>query len=430
MSEKFHRRDFLKFVSAAGIAPALQGCGAFIRPSSPTAPRVAVLGGGFGGATAARYLKLWGGDNIDVTLVERNRTHVSCPQSNLVLGGSMSINMLISGYEGLARHRIRVINDEVNAIDSERNAVRFTRNDTPLQYDHLIVSPGIDFMFEEIPGMQSAAARRIIVPAWKAGNETVDLRRQLEAMPDGGTCIISIPKQPYRCPPGPYERACQIASYFRAHKARSKLLVLDANEEIVSKKNLFLSAWRDLYPGIVDYLPNQEVREVDIGTLTVKTDFDSFRADVINVIPPQRAGNIAAAAGLITANNRWCGVDWQSMRSLVVPNIHVLGDATLSAPAMPKSASMANCHAKIAAAAILASVMGEQIDQEPVITNTCYSYVSDSEAMHVNAVYRYDVVKKTFATVPGSGGLSPARSSAEKNYADAWADNIRADSFG
>ncbi len=430
MSGKFHRRDFLKFVSAAGIAPALQGCGAFIRPSSPIAPRVVVLGGGFGGATAAKYLKLWGGENIDVTLVERNQTHVSCPQSNLVLGGSMSINMLISGYEGLARHRIRVINDEVNAIDSERNAVRFTRNDTPLQYDHLIVSPGIDFMFEEIPGMQSAAARRIIVPAWKAGNETVDLRRQLEAMPDGGTCIISIPKQPYRCPPGPYERACQIASYFRAHKARSKLLVLDANEEIVSKKNLFLSAWRDLYPGIVDYLPNQEVREVDIGTLAVKTDFDSFRADVINVIPPQRAGNIAAAAGLITANNRWCGVDWQSMRSLVVPNIHVLGDATLSAPAMPKSASMANCHAKIAAAAILASVMGEQIDQEPVITNTCYSYVSDSEAMHVNAVYRYDVVKKTFSTVPGSGGLSPARSSAEKNYADAWADNIRADSFG
>lgn len=430
MSGKFHRRDFLKFVSAAGIAPALQGCGAFIRPSSPIAPRVVVLGGGFGGATAAKYLKLWGGENIDVTLVERNQTHVSCPQSNLVLGGSMSINMLISGYEGLARHRIRVINDEVNAIDSERNAVRFTRNDTPLQYDHLIVSPGIDFMFEEIPGMQSAAARRIIVPAWKAGNETVDLRRQLEAMPDGGTCIISIPKQPYRCPPGPYERACQIASYFRAHKARSKLLVLDANEEIVSKKNLFLSAWRDLYPGIVDYLPNQEVREVDIGTLAVKTDFDSFRADVINVIPPQRAGNIVAAAGLITANNRWCGVDWQSMRSLVVPNIHVLGDATLSAPAMPKSASMANCHAKIAAAAILASVMGEQIDQEPVITNTCYSYVSDSEAMHVNAVYRYDVVKKTFSTVPGSGGLSPARSSAEKNYADAWADNIRADSFG
>jgi NADH dehydrogenase FAD-containing subunit len=430
MSGKFHRRDFLKFAAAGGIAPVLQGCGAFTRSSSSTSARVVVLGGGFGGATAARHLKLWGGDSIDVTLVERNRTHVSCPQSNLVLGGSMSINKLTSGYEGLARNGIRVINDEVNAIDGERNAVRFTRNDKPLQYDHLIVSPGIDFMFEEIQGMQSAAARRIIVPAWKAGNETVDLRRQLEAMPDGGTCIISIPKQPYRCPPGPYERACQIASYFRAHKARSKLLVLDANEEIVSKKNLFLSAWKDLYPGIVDYLPNQEVCEVDIGTLAVKTDFDSFRADVINVIPPQRAGNIAAAAGLITANNRWCGVDWQSMRSIVVPNIHVLGDATLSAPAMPKSASMANCHAKIAVAAILASVMGEQIDQEPVITNTCYSYVSDSEAMHVNAVYRYDTAKKTFATVPGSGGLSSGRSSAEKNYADAWADNIRADSFG
>ena len=430
MTGKLRRRDILKFLPAGAVASVLQGCGSFGKSDSRSAARAVVIGGGFGGATAARYLKLWGGNSIDVTLIERFHAHVSCPQSNLVLAGSATINSLTSGYEGLARLGVHVVNDEALAIDIDRNSVRAARSNTPIHYDHLIVSPGIDFAFEEIQGMQDAAARRIILPAWKAGTETVDLRRQLEAMPDGGTCIISIPKQPYRCPPGPYERACQIANYFRTHKGRSKVLVLDANEEIVSKKAPFLSAWKELYPGIIDYQPNQEIREVDAAGLAVKTDFDSFRADVINVIPPQRAGNIAAAAGLITANNRWCGVDWQSMRSIVVPNIYVLGDATLSAPAMPKSASMANSHAKIAAAAILATVMGEPIDQEPVITNTCYSYVSDSEAMHVNAVFRYDAARKTFATVPGSGGLSSGRSPVEKNYADAWAANIRADSFG
>lgn len=430
MSSRFGRRDFLKFVQAGAAAWALQGCGTFPGSGSRFTPKVVIIGGGFGGATAARYLRLWGGNSVDVTLIEKNRIHASCPQSNLVLGGSKSISELTNGYAELAKHGIQLVHDEANAIDVERQSVRVARGSHPIPYDHLIVSPGIEFMLEDIQGMREAMAQRIILPAWTAGSETVDLRRQLEAMTDGGTCIVSIPRQPYRCPPGPYERACQIASYFRAYKARSKVLVLDANEEIVSKKNLFQAAWKDLYPGMIDYLPNQEVREVDARTLTARTDFDAYRADVINVIPPQRAGNIASLAGLITANNRWCGINWQSMRSIVVPNIHVLGDATLSAPAMPKSASMANSHAKIAAAAILSSIMGESIDPEPVITNTCYSYVSGSDAMHVNAVYRYDAARKTFATVPGSGGLSTSRSSQEKNYADAWADNIRADSFG
>jgi sulfide dehydrogenase [flavocytochrome c] flavoprotein subunit len=425
----FNRRDFLGLLPASAALLALPGCGSTERRDSSPAPRVVVIGGGFGGATAARYLKLWGGNTVDVTVIERNPTHISCPQSNLVLGGVIQVEALISEYGALARHNIRIIKDEALAIDADRNVVRIAGSNAPVPYDHLVVSPGVDFMYEEIPGLLAADARQIILGAWKAGSETLALKRQLEAMPDGGTCLISIPRQPYRCPPGPYERTCQLAHYFKTRKPRAKLLVLDANEDIVSKKNLFLTAWRDLYPGMIEYQSNQEVRDIDIRDLAVKTDFDSFRADVVNVIPPQRAGSIAASAGLVTANNRWCGVDWQSMRSLVVNNIHVLGDATLSAPAMPKSASMANSHAKIAAAAILASVTGETVDPEPVITNTCYSYVSDSEAMHVNSVYRYDAARKTFATVPGSGGLSSSRSSVEKIYADAWAKNIREDSF-
>ena len=426
----FTRRDFLGLLPASAALLALPGCGSTVRRESLKASRVVVVGGGFGGATAARYLKIWGGASVDVTVIERNPSHISCPQSNLVLGGSVQIDALTSQYAALAKHDIRIIQDEATAIDVDRNVVRIMSGNASVPYDHLVVSPGVDFIYEDIPGLLAMDARQLFLGAWKAGGETLDLKKQLEGMPDGGTCIISIPRQPYRCPPGPYERTCQIAHYFKTRKPRSKLLVLDANEEIVSKKNLFQTAWRDLYPGMIEYQPNQEVRDVDVRDRSVKTDFDSFRADVINVSPPQRAGSIVSSAGLITANNRWCGVDWQSMRSLVVNNIHVLGDATLSAPAMPKSASMANSHAKIAAAAILASVNRETIDPEPVITNTCYSYVSDAEAMHVNTVYRYDTARKTFATVPGSGGLSSSRSSAEKLYADAWANNIREDSFG
>ncbi|MBX6393307.1 MAG: FCSD flavin-binding domain-containing protein, partial [Burkholderiales bacterium] len=228
-------------------------------------------------------------------------------------------------------------------------------------------------------------------------------------------------------PPGPYERICQVANYFKQAKPRSKVLVLDANEDIVSKKGLFLAAWKELYPGLIEYIPSQEAKDVDVATRTVKTEFDSFKGDVLNVLPPMRAGSIAVSAGLITANNRWCGVDWRTMESVAVPNIHVLGDATLSAPAMPKSGSMANNHAKIAASAIVALLTGRQPNPTPIIGNTCYSYVSDREAMHVNSVHRYDPEKKTLVTVPGSGGVSSQRSELEKAYADAWARNIWAD---
>jgi sulfide dehydrogenase [flavocytochrome c] flavoprotein subunit len=252
----------------------------------------------------------------------------------------------------------------------------------------------------------------------------------LEAMHDGGTYILSIPKAPYRCPPGPYERACQVASYFKQAKPKSKVLILDGNEDIVSKKGLFLKAWGDRYKGMIEYHNNQEAKDIDLHAMTVKTDFDSFKGDVVNVIPPQKAADIASKAGIVNANNRWCSVDWLSMQSTANPDIHVLGDATLSAPLMPKSGSMANQHAKVCAAGVVALMTGQTVSQSPVMINTCYSFVSDKEAVHVASVHSYDAKDKTLKTVAGSGGLSTAASEIEGVYGWAWAQNIWADMLG
>jgi sulfite dehydrogenase len=427
VTKPFDRRDFIKLMGA-GTALGLAGCAT--EPAAPPKPvgRVIVIGGGYGGATAARYIRMWSERRIEVFLIERNTQFVSCPLSNLVLGGSRTIESLTMGYDGLRAMGVQVLRDEVTGINVERKRVQLKRIED-LPYDRLVVAPGIDFMYDQIPGL-NAEAQKTILHAWKAGPETVALRKQLEAMRDGGVYVLSIPKAPYRCPPGPYERACQVASYFKQAKPKSKVLILDGNEDIVSKKGLFLAAWNDLYKGIIEYRPNQEAKDVDLRGMTVKTEFDSFKGDVINVVPPMRAGLIAAQAKLITANNRWCGVNWQTTESVAVPGIHVIGDATLSAPAMPKSGSMANNQAKIAASAIVAMMTGKVINPEPIINNTCYSYVSDTEAMHVTSVHRWDAAQKTLATVPGSGGVSTQRSQLEKQYADGWAKSIWADSLG
>ena len=427
MNIPFNRRDFLKVVGAGAAGAALSSCASAPEVTKPVA-RVIVIGGGFGGATAARYLRAWGGGAIEVYLIERNTQFVSCPLSNLVLGGSRRIEDLTFGYGKLRDQGIVVLHDEVKAVDPGKKKISLTKI-ADLGYDRLVVSPGIDFMHDQIAGY-NAEAQKTVLHAWKAGPETVALRRQLEAMKDGGVVLLSIPKAPYRCPPGPYERISQIASYLKRAKPRSKILVLDGNEDIVSKKGLFLAAWNDMYKGLIEYKPNHEVKEVEAKASSVKTDFDTFKGDVLNVIPPQRAGNIAAQARLITTNNRWCDVDWLTMESKAVPGIHVLGDATLSASAMPKSGSMANNHGKLAAAAIVAHLTGQPINPQPVIANTCYSYVSDKEAMHVASVHRYDADKKTILPVAGAGGVSAQRSELEKGYADAWARNIWADALG
>lgn len=425
------RRDFMKLagvaVAGVGLPRLLGGCATTAESEQPVG-RVVVVGGGYGGATAAKYIRMWSERRIDVVLVERNADFVSCPLSNLVLGGSRTIESLTLSRDKLRNHGVRLVRGEVTVIDVEKKRVRLQGGDL-LPYDRVVVAPGIDFLYDQIPGLDNEQARKMVLHAWKAGPQTVALRKQLEAMPDGGTYLLSIPKAPFRCPPGPYERACQVAFYFKQAKPKSRVLVLDANPDLVSKKGLFLAAWHELYPGIVDYQPNQEAKDVDVRTLTVHTEFDSFRGNVLNVVPPHRAGNIAAATGLITANDLWCGVDWRTMESLAVAGVHVLGDATLAAQAMPKSASMANNHAKVAASAIVAVLTGQPINPLPVIGNTCYSYMSATEAAHVNGVYRYDAEQKTLLPVDGAGGLSAKRNAQEKAYADDWAINIWADSL-
>ena len=416
------RRDFLLSSGAAAAASLLPGCAA---SSAKSIGRVVVIGAGYGGATAARYLRMWSGGSIEVVLVEREAEFVSCPVSNLVIGGTKRLADITRTYTGLLDRGIRMVRDEATRIDVERKRVLLGRGDD-LAYDRLVVSPAVDLMFGEIEGYD-ADARMTALTAWKAGAETVALRRQLEAMPDGGVFIIAVPRAPFRCPPGPYERACQAAFYFKRAKPRSKVLVLDANEDLVSKPGLFRAAWNDLYKGLIEYRNNTDVRSIDAFAKVVKTDFDTIKGDVLNVLPPMRAAAIARDAGLTTGGTHWCGVDWLTMESLAHKAIHVLGDATLSAPAMPKSGHMANNQAKLAAAAIIELMNGRQPNPQPVIANTCYSYVSDQEVIHVASVHRYDPAQKTMVVVPGTSGVSPARSELEATYANAWAQNVWAD---
>ncbi len=418
------RRRLLQAGAAFGTL-ALAGC-ASTAPSGPSIGRVVVVGGGFGGATAARYLRLWGG-NVDVTLVERNTSFISCPISNLVVGGYKEMADITRGYDTLKALGVKVVQGEVSAIDAAAKKVRLAGGGE-LPYDRLIVSPGIDFMNEQVGGLAAAIDAGSVVHAWKAGPQTVALRQQLTAMRDGGVYAISIPKVPYRCPPGPYERACLVASYLKQAKPRSKVLVLDANAEIQSKKALFERAFAQHYKDILEYRPNAELKEVAGGV--AKLEFEDVKADVLNVVPPQRAADLAKNAGLITINNRWVGVNWLTMEATAAPGIHVLGDATFPAPLMPKSGHMANQHAKVAAAAVIQLLKGEPVNATPVVMNTCYSFVTAKDVIHVASVHQYDAAEKIFKTVPGSGGVSAGANQVEGRYALSWADNIWADALG
>ncbi|HSW04587.1 NAD(P)/FAD-dependent oxidoreductase [Aquabacterium sp.] len=414
------RRRLLSAGAAWG-GLALAGCAS--TASGPSLGRVVVVGGGFGGSTAARYLRLWGG-NIDVTLVERNAEFVSCPISNLVIGGHRQMADITRGYDGLKALGVKLLRGEVTAIDAGAKKLRLA-DGSELAYDRLVLSPGIDFMNDQVDGLAAALDSGRFVHGWKAGPQTVALRKQLTDMPDGGVFAISIPKAPYRCPPGPYERACMVASYLKVAKPRSKLLVFDANPEVQSKKALFERAFAQHYAGLLEYRPNAELKAVSGGV--AKLEFEDVKADVLNIIPPQRAADLARSAGLLNINNRWAGVNWLSMESTAVPGIHVLGDAIFPAAMMPKSGHMANQHAKVAAAAVIQLLKGEAVNPTPVMMNTCYSFVTATDVIHVASVHQYDAADKTFKTVPGSGGVSAAASQLEGRYALSWAENIWSD---
>lgn len=423
----FKRRSFLQSSAALGLL-GLAGCAT---TSVPSRAKVVVIGGGYGGATAAKYVRLLSDNKIDVVLIEPQDAFISCPISNLVLSGGKQIADITTPYSGLSRnHGITVVKDYASAIDTVKKTVTLAGGAT-IAYDKLVVSPGVELMFGSVEGLKDANASGQVLQAWKAGAETLALRRQLEAMPDGGVYAITIPEAPYRCPPGPYERASVIAGYFKAAKPRSKVLILDANPDVTSKGPLFKKVWAEQYKGIIEYRGQHKATAVDAKAGVIKFDVqDDVKANVLNVLPAMRAGTIAVQTGLNNqANNRWCGVNYLTFESTAAKDVHVLGDSIQVAPAMPKSGHMANNHGKVAAAAIVAQLSGWDVNPAPMLTNTCYSFVDNKNVIHVASVHEYVVAEKTFKAVAGSGGVSTGPTELEGVYALNWASNIWADSL-
>lgn len=426
------RRSFIKLVGTASGA-ALAGCAGTQAPSVAAgsaadlmpmgrARRVVVVGGGYGGTIAAKYIRM-ADPSVEVVLVERGDHHVSCPFSNLYIGGIIKdLSSLTIRYDKLVgNHGIKFVQAEVTGIDPAAHAIQTSMG--RIGYTRLILSPGIDFRLEDMAGYD-AAAMDLIPHAWKAGPQTTLLRKQLESMKDGGTVVMSAPLAPYRCPPGPYERANMIAFYLKRYKPRSKLILLDANPDVTSKGALFKKGWKDNYAGIFEYRGARKVTEVDVKGMAVVVDgVESIKGDVINLIPPQRAGQVAVAAGLVGEDRNWCVVNPTTFESAKHRDIHVIGDAC-NAGAMPKSGYSANSEAKICATNVVALLNGKETIEMSGI-NTCYSYITDREAVSVAGVYR--VADGKIVAVPNSGGVSPADFSAtrpEAVYASSWLRNI------
>lgn len=425
------RRNFIKLVGGASSL-ALAGCAtqgpavssgsaAEIMPKG-SARRVVVVGGGYGGTIAAKYIRMMD-PSIEVVLVERNDHFVSCPFSNLYIGGILpDLSSLTIKYDKLiANHGIKFVQAEVTAIDPAAHTVVTSKG--TLKYDRLVISPGIDFRTEEIEGY-NAQTPEIMPHAWKAGPQTVLLRKQLEAMKDGGTVVLAVPLSPFRCPPGPYERTSMIARYLKQHKPKSKIIVVDANPDIASKGPLFKKGWDMHYKGIIDYRKASKVTAINAANKSVLIEgLDEVKGDVVNLIPPQRAANIAVQAGLVGDDKKWCPIVADTFESTKHKDIHVIGDASI-AGAMPKSGYSANSEAKVCATNIVNLMNGRPVTPLSGI-NTCYSYITDDEAISVAAVYASK--DGQIIAVPNSGGVSPADWSmvkTEATYAKSWLRNI------
>jgi NADPH-dependent 2,4-dienoyl-CoA reductase/sulfur reductase-like enzyme len=408
------RRTFLRTAGLGVALGALGACAPAVRGdfAPKTGKRVVVVGGGWGGATAAKYVRL-GDPSIEVMLLEPNKEFVSCPFSNLVLSGVRTLESMTFGYSRLRGHGVKVFHEAAGAIEPAARRVRL--GEGWLQYDKLVVAPGVEFQYEQVDGLREAGDR--VLHAWKAGPQTVALAKQLAAMPDGGVFVMTVPPVAYRCPPGPYERACQVAWYLKTKKPRAKLIVLDANQNVVSKAALFRKAW-EAYPNL-EYRASNKVTKVDPGARTVTTDFgDTVKYDVVNVIPPQRAGTIAVDADLVGADKRWCEVNHVTYESLKQKDIHVIGDSVIGLP-VPKSGNVANAMGKIAAAVIVAQLNGRPVPEMPP-GNTCYSWVNDREAIAVVNTYRIEGGK----VVQIEQKLTPAQSTAVAANAVGWAQSI------
>ncbi len=422
------RRQFLKL---AGGATAAGMIGAPFIAGAAGGKRVVVVGGGAGGATAARYLRM-SDPSISVTLIEANPNYHTCFMSNEVLSGERKLDSIKFNYEGLKKRGVNVVQDTVTAIDATARKV-MTASGKTFEYDRAIVSPGIDFKYEAIQGY-SADVAETIPHSWKAGPQTALLRKQLEGMKDGGVFVLVSPANPFRCPPGPYERASQVASYFKRHKPKSKILILDAKDTF-SKQGLFQAGWEKLYPGMIEWVAAAKggvVTGVDAKGMTVDAALDKHKGDVINLIPPQKAGKIAFDAGL--ANDKgWCPVNVQTFESTIHKGIHVIGDAAI-ATEMPKSGYAANSQAKVAAQAVIDLLNGKE-PGTPSYINTCYSILGKDYAISVANVYALNKAENKIAPVKDSGGVTPKDASPgdlkrEASYAYSWFNNITQDMFG
>ncbi len=418
------RRQFVATAAATASASV------FPRPllAQGAQPRIVVVGGGFAGATAARFLKR-GDPRLDVTLVEPNPIFAACPFTNEVIVGLRDMRAQLFGYDRIAAEGVAVVHQAATAVDGQARGVTLG-DGTKLAYERLVLAPGSDLRFDALPGYDEAAAERM-PHAWKAGDQTLLLRRQLEAMEDGGTVVMALPALPYRCPPASYERASLIAHYLKTRKPRSKLVVLDAKDTF-SMQRLFENAWQELYPNL-EWVPvssGGNPTGVDTAAMTVSSDFDTYKAAVANIIQPQKAGHAAELAG-VADRTGWCPVDPVTFESRLVPGIHVLGDAAI-AGAVPKSAFSANAAAKICAAVVVRLLRGDA-PAAPKFVNTCYSLAAPDYGFSIAGVYQ--PVNGQWLEVEGAGGISPvdaprAFRSQEAKFANAWFNTITSEIFG
>ena len=422
------RRNFIKFIINTSALVATSGL-LTACSKAPDKAKVVIIGGGFGGSTCAKYLHRFD-TNLDITLIEPATNYITCPFSNMVISGIQQMDSITHSYATHVNRGIKVIHAMAEDVDAPGKKVTLNNGDV-LSYDRLVIAPGIDFKWENVDGMQAADAE-IIPHAWKGGPQTMLLKKQLAAMPDGGVVIIAPPENPFRCPPGPYERISLIAHYLKTNKPRAKILVLDAKDKF-SKQALFKQAWQELYPGMVEWIGAADggrVDEVDVATRTLHTESgEVHKGDVVNFIPPQKAGALAHRAGL-TNSDGWCFVDQRTFESKVHKDVYVIGDACIAGK-MPKSGFAANSQGKVCAAAIVTSLRGTTLP-DPSYVNTCYSLVAPDYGISVAAVYRFSEKEGIYKS---GGGVSPLDAdsmyrSQEARYARGWYDSITMDSFG
>jgi NADH dehydrogenase FAD-containing subunit len=428
----FDRRKFLQVSGAAAGAVAAAGLtGCATAGAGSAAPKIVVVGAGFGGSTFSRYIKAWY-PKAQVTLIEPNAEFISCPTSNEVLAGHATMADLTRSYGNIKKIVDAFVPDYVTAINTKAQTVT-TKGGKTFAYDRLVLAGGVELLFGAVKGYD-AEAQKTVKHAWKASaDQTLELRKQLEAMPDGGVFAMSVPKAPYRCPPGPYERACMVGSYFKKAKPKSKIIILDGNEDIASKKGLFVAAWTKHFGygtdnSMIEFRGNNAPRALDVKNMVVGTEFDDVKADVINLVPPMRAAEICGMAGVRNGNNgNWCAVNITTFESNDVPNVHILGDSALTN--FPKSGSVANNTGKMCAYALAQIFSGQPVDAAPVVTNTCYSGTGMGTAFHVATVFRWDEEKKAMVPPKGANGVSKEESELEYAYMMSWKENVLNDTL-